>query len=209
MLTQGRDVFLWIPTEGPKRDCALIQGAVLEVNPQSFVAQFLDPITPAVGTKVFAHAEVGRKFMQQAATVQAVLEADANPVIAFTRDSEPISADERHAFRVSLVAACLPAQVDEDDECLLLDVSATGFGVSSTTPFKLGDVVKVQLAYNGEGCAGLARIQSARPLYGSKFRYGLHALEAPRGQAANDLQAGLARISASVQREQLRRLARA
>jgi hypothetical protein len=51
-------------------------------------------------------------------------------------------------------------------------------------------------------------MQSIRILKDGRTRYGFHALEARTGSRDN-LQKGLGQISAAVQREQLRRLARA
>lgn len=212
MLMQGRDVFIWVPDpQKESRDRILIQGLVVECNAGAFVAQFDEPLAAGVGANVFAHAEVNRKFLQQAATVQAILPSQEGekPLIAFARTGEPISAEGRGAFRVSVAAANIPARVSGDGQCQLVDVSATGFGVYSATAFNVGDTLEVELEYTDIACAGKARVQCIKETGGSRKRYGFHAVEAPRGHGKNGLQSGLGQIAAAIQRDQLRRLARA
>jgi hypothetical protein len=160
---------------------------------------------------VLAHAELNQKFLRQAASVQAILPGAAGekPLVAFTLTGEPVSADGRSAFRVSIVAANVPATVGQDDQCQLVNVSATGFGVYSKSAFAVGGIVEVELTYNNLTCAGKARVQSASETRWGTMRYGLHAVEAPRGHGKNGLQTGLGQIAAAIQRDQLRRMARA
>lgn len=207
MLSQGKDVFILLP--GEKRERVLHQGTVTECSEASFVAEFGEVLDLTVGVELLAHAEVNRKFMQQGATVQAVLSASPKTIIAFTRTGQPIAADSRQSYRVSLAAHNLPAKINNDQRCQLIDVSATGFGVVSTTELSIGETVTATVGYNGVTATGEARIQSARDFGGGKFRYGLHAVEAQRGKPKSELQVALMKISLEVQRDQLRRMARA
>ncbi len=206
MLTSGGDVFVLIPDGSEHR--VLHKGTVTECSPTAFVAHFEEQLTPEPGTAVFAHAEVNRRFMQQGASVTAVLESEPGTTLAFELSGQPISADSRHAFRVSVAAACLLCAVAEDAKCVLLDVSATGFGVSSRSKFVLGENLRATLNWKGKQYSGPARIQSVRETGGSSVRYGLHAVEGA-GRKPTELQRGLGEITAAAQRDQLRRLARA
>lgn len=206
MLSQGKDVFILMP--GEKRERVLHQGTVTECSEASFVAEFGEVLNLAVGVELLAHAEVNRKFMQQGATVQAVLSSSPKTIVAFVRTGQPIAADSRQSYRVSLAAHNLPAKINDDQRCQLIDVSATGFGVVSATKWSIGETVTATVGYNGITATGEARVQSARE-FGGKFRYGLHAVEAQRGKAKSELQVALMKISLEVQRDQLRRMARA
>lgn len=206
MLNQGKDVFILMP--GEKLERVLHQGTVTECSEASFVAEFGEVLNLAVGVELLAHAEVSRKFMQQGATVQAVLSSSPKTIVAFIRTGQPIAADSRQSYRVSLAAHNLPAKINDDQRCQLIDVSATGFGVVSETKWSIGESVTATVSYNGITATGEARVQSARE-FGGKFRYGLHAVEVQRGKAKSELQVALMKISLEVQRDQLRRMARA
>ncbi|MCE9588973.1 MAG: hypothetical protein K8S99_00430 [Planctomycetes bacterium] len=207
MLTTGKDVYILLPGESTER--VLHQGTVTECSAEAFVAEFGEVLEVEVGTTLLTHAEFNRKFMQQGATVQAILAPSPKTIIAFRRDGQPINADTRSSYRVSLAAHNLPARINDDQLCRLLDVSATGFGVVSKTQWNVGDVVTATVGYNGITGIGEARVQSVRDAGAGRFRYGLHAVEARQGRSRSDLQIGLMKISLEVQRDQLRRMARA
>jgi len=206
MFTPGRPVYLLKPNTSER---VLVAGIATQVSAEQLVAEFAESISLQPTTNVFLYAELNRRFMQQPARVQAMLQAHPQPIIAFIPTGQPISAESRNTYRVSLAAVDVPARVAKDSKCTVLDVSATGFGVASHSTFKVGDTVNVSISYQGQSCSGEARIQSARNMGPDRFRYGLHAIEAPRGRPKNPLQSELGRICAAAQREQLRRLARA
>lgn len=83
-----------------------------------------------------------------------------------------------------------------------------GLGVETDVPLEVGDVVRVELDHGGQRCGGMARVQGVREGVAGKHRCGLHAVEAQRGAAKSELQKALEQLSATVQREQLRRMAR-
>lgn len=205
MFNAGTEVFLLLPTQTKER--ILQPGIVTDRTAEGFVAELQSAQPPEIGATLLAHCEVNRKFMQQGATVTAVLASEPRPVVAFTLTGEAISADSRASFRVSLAAANLPATIDKDTNCQLLDVSATGFGVFSRSALQPGQTVTATIAYGGQSFSGAARVQSIRETAPGTYRYGLHAIEAKPGAAKNPLQKGLVQISAQVQRDQLRRRA--
>ncbi|MBI1336936.1 MAG: hypothetical protein GC164_08240 [Phycisphaera sp.] len=208
MLVKDQNVFILLESDSSQR--ILRQGVVIECNDESFTAQFTETLALQVGQSVLAHAEVNRRFMQQGATVTALLEDPNNLTIVFNRVGEPISAESRNAFRVSVAAANLTAVVADDKSARLLDVSATGFGVVSSEKLKVGQMLEATLSYNGQSYTGPARVQCVKDYSPTQYRYGLHAVEERRfGKKNADLTKGLATISSAVQREQLNRLARA
>jgi hypothetical protein len=65
--------------------------------------------------------------------------------------------------------------------------------------------VPATLRHEGRPYRGKARIQSIRELSGDRYRYGVHSIQDKA--SGGDLRKGQQLISASVEREQLRRLA--
>ena len=206
MFTAQGDFFVLLPTTSKHR--ILHPGTVVECSATSVVGKLKEPLTLEPGTQVLLLAELNRKFMQQGASVHAVLDAGAEPTVGFALEGQPISAEGRSAYRVSLAASNLACTFGADKQAILLDVSPSGFAVSSSLKLNVADTVRVSLNYGGQSFGGQARVQSVRDLGGSKARYGLHAIEAGRGQK-NDLQRGLGSVTAAAQRDQLRRRARA
>ena len=143
--------------------------------------------------------------MQQPARIEAVLQSEPRTVFGFETTGELVSAEARQCYRVSTVMASLTAVV-ADEECPLLDVSASGFAILSTAQHKMGKVVTVVLHYKGTKYTGQARIQSIREMPDGRIRYGFNAQDSKR--AGGDLHKGQRQITMDVQREQLRRFAR-
>ena len=89
----------------------------------------------------------------------------------------------------------------------MVDVSATGFAVIAGKQYKACDIVEATIRFETETFSGRGRIESIRELSAGRFRYGLHCVD---GTATDEtLRKGLPQISAAVQRQHLRRLARA
>jgi hypothetical protein len=164
---------------------------------------------------VFLFFEQQREFMQQPATVVAIHPsttagcddaetADERPVFEIRTLGEPVSAESRQCYRVSTVISDRTVSVGERTDCTLLDVSATGFSVSSAQQLQVGDVVPATLSEDGRQWTGNVCIQSARELQPGLWRYGLHCGDGKPDEG--DLCKGLRYISMAAQRAQLRRL---
>jgi hypothetical protein len=201
MLNAGSVMYLWIPDESGER--ILHSGKVIESDAETFVAEFEEPLAPPVGADVNAYGEVNGKFHQQGAAVTAIRRPLPNPVIAFKRVGKPVSAENRGSYRVCVATWGIYARIGPEDKCLVVDVSPEGFGVITQEPCKLGALVEVSLSYEGETITGRARCQTARLRSDGRGRYGFLSLEENR-----DMRKTLERITAAVQRMQLRRLAR-
>lgn len=204
MLTPGIGFFIQIP--GKTKERILHAATVLEIRDGTYTAEIEeDHLVLEAGQDILVYCEVQHRFMQQPARIEAILQTDPHQVIGFETTGEPISAEARECYRVSTVMANLTAIVI-DESCPLLDVSASGFAVLSTTRHKMGRVVNVAVRYGDEQYQGEARIQSIREMPDGRIRYGLNALE-DRGVDAN-LQKGQREITMDIQRQQLKRLAR-
>ena len=90
-------------------------------------------------------------------------------------------------------------------QCVLTDVSATGFSVLSPESLTAGKTVAIEVEFEAKKYKGSARVQSVKALPSGKTRYGLLCTGAPG--SSDNLGQGLQRISAAIQRQHLRRAA--
>jgi hypothetical protein len=199
MLVVGDAIFLLIPSAANKR--VLHPGTVTESDATSFAVKFEDPIAPAVGTELNAFCEVHGKFFQQGASVVEIREPGNNPVIAFNRSGEPVSAENRQTFRVSIAAATIVVRLEKERNCQLMDVSLEGFAVLAEKKYDLGSLVTCNFTYEGIAVTAKVRVQTMQVRRDGKIRYGLHV---PKVNA--EARKALQQISSAAQRAQLRRL---
>lgn len=157
------------------------------------------------GQEILVYYERSREFMQQAARIDTVDEADPNLIITLTTSGEPVSAESRQHYRVSAIMLGLSAQFGPESCCAVLDVSATGFSVIAAEQYSIGTLVNTSIEHEGQTCIGNVSVQSIRPLDKGWIRYGLHCADAKK--SGDNLAKGLQQLSIKVQREQLRRLA--
>ena len=202
MLGVGTTMFLLIPNASNKR--VLYPGKVTESDGLQFVSEFDESITarlPAAGTEMIAYGEMRGKFYQQGATVVELRAGEAKPVIVFARSGDPVSAEQRQTFRVSVALSGIVAKVGDEHGCQVVDLSPEGFGVISSKELKLGSLINVSMALDGQAIANAARVQTAVKRPDGTYRYGL--LIANRKDPARRI---LEQASSAMQRLQLRRL---
>lgn len=200
MLTIGQTMYLLIPTSNNQR--VLHEGKVVESDARSFVAEFASLPVPAVGTDLNAFCEMHGKFFQQGARVREIRTATDPVVIAFDRAGQPISAESRGVFRVCTVTAGIIAQIGDELNCPVVDLSGEGFAIVARGTYALGSVVPVVLAYETSILPCQARVQTMRKRPDGKLRYGFLA-----PQDEKDTRRRLQQMAAAVQRTQLQRLA--
>jgi hypothetical protein len=198
MLRVGNPVFLLIPSPSKKR--ILHPGEVIESDSVSFVGKFEDALTPAVDSDVNAFCEVNGKFFQQGAIVSEFRPEQTN-VIAFRRNGEPVSAEARQTYRVSVINADFSAKVSTCPASHVLDISPEGFSAILRDRLNLGAVVNISLIAEGKSVITQARVQTLKERSEKEFRYGFLI---PRANIAarNAFQS----LSAQMQRLQLKRL---
>jgi PilZ domain len=198
MLSVGNAMYLLIPSPSKKR--VLHPGKVIESDATSFAAEFEESIAPPVGGDVNAFCEVRGKFFQQGAVVSEI--RTNNPcVIVFRRNGEPVSAESRQTYRVSLVTSEFVVDVDKESGCRVLDISPEGFAAFTSRKLSLGSMVKIRLTGEGETFEASARVQTVQERGAGKFRYGFLV---PQNNAA--ARKKMQQISIEMQRMQLKRL---
>ena len=205
MLTVGNDVFLQLT--GDSEDRTLHPSSVVEVTGNVFTAELEeDDLAPEAGQEILIYYNLRREFVNQSARIDTVLETEPDEngqskvLVGIERTGEPVSAEARQSYRVSTVLAELAVSFGGCDDCPVMDVSPTGFGVISPEKYRVGRIVMVTFQYENLQHTGHVCIQSMRPQRGGRFRYGVHCV-------SREFQAVTQKISMALQRQQLRRLA--
>jgi hypothetical protein len=155
--------------------------------------------------EVLIYFEKKRKFMQQPARVEALLEGEQGNVAILKTLGEPVSAESRQCYRVSTVLSKLTTTFDGVEGCSLRDVSVTGFAVISSKKYKTGQIIDAELRFEGKRYTGKTSVQSVTEMPEGQFRYGVNCVKT--AASPQSLSKGVQQISMSVQRQQLNRLA--
>ena len=204
MLASDTKVFLNLPRGSRKH--ILHPATVKEPGEHGHTAELQEPdVALEAGQHIFVYYELERKFVKQAARIDAVMQTDPTLVVGFQITGEIASAESREWYRVSTRIASLTMDFGDEAGCPLLDVSSVGLAVEATERYEIGHVVPATLRYEGRQYRGQARIQSIRELGGDRYRYGVHSIE--DRASGGDLRKGQQLISAALEREQLRRRA--
>ncbi len=204
MLEPGMKMFLNFPNESKK--LILHPGTIKEAGACGYTAELEESgLAVEAGQDVFVYYELDRKFVKQAAHIDAAMKDAPSLAIGFQLTGDIVSAESREWFRVSTALRDLTAEFGPESSCRLLDVSSVGFAVEATERYEIGNTLPVTLHFQGKHFTGKARVQSVLELHGDRFRYGVHSLADK--SSGGDLCKGQQQISAAVEREQLRRLA--
>ncbi|MHC4428161.1 MAG: hypothetical protein ACYS0D_06100 [Planctomycetota bacterium] len=203
MIASETKIFLHLP--GESRKPILHPATVKEPGEHGQTAELEESdVALEAGQDIFVFYEIERKFVKQAARIDAVMQTDPTLIVGFQITGEIVAAESREWFRVSTGTASLTMDFGDESGCPLLDVSSVGFAVEASERYEIGQVVPATLRHESKEYHGQARIQSIRELGDDRYRYGVHSIEdkASRG----DLRKGQQLISAALEREQLRRL---
>lgn len=158
-----------------------------------------------VGQELLIYFEQRRQFVQQPARVEALLDSEPGRFVVLKTTGEPVSAESRQCYRISTVLSDLTVTFDGEEGCSLRDVSVTGFAVVSPKQYKTGQVLDVELLFEGKRYTGQACIQSMTQMPDGQTRYGVNCVKAAASPLS--LSKGVQQVSMSVQRQQLSRLA--
>ena len=209
MLSIDTKFFLNFPEESSQR--ILHPATVVEVDQDIYLSELEEKdLSLDEAQNIVVYYDIRGQFMQQPGAVleySPAEDADEPDRVSLTTSGKPVSAESRQCFRVATVLADLTVDIDRDDHCSMTDVSMTGLSFISDNQYEAGRIVTVRLAHDQDSFEGSACVQSIKLLASGKTRYGLYCVE----DRANvgDLQKGLNQISVAVQREHLKRLARA
>ena len=204
--TPGTGCFVQVPDESSQR---ILQSAVVQdYKEKTYTAELReDAAMLESGQDIFVYYEFKNEFMRQPARIDVIADTPSGCTFSFQFTGDAVSAERRKCYRVSTVMAAITATFGDEENCAVLDVSATGLAVLGANQRKIGHVVETIVSCGDENFSGQGRIESIRESNCGRFRYGLHCVDARPGREA--LRIGLQKISAVVQREHLRRLSRA
>lgn len=200
MLNSGQGMYLLVAATSEKRD--LYPGKVVVSTRESFTVEFDTPLALPIGFETLAFCSVRGKFFQQGATLTEVRTDSSTPAYVFRRESEPVSAEQRQTYRLSIALSGIQAQIGLQEKCQVVDFSPEGLGAIGSPGFSIGSVQKVSLTHGEFTIDADARVQTIKVMANGKVRYGLLV---PRSNIA--ARGALEKLSASFQRVQLRRLA--
>ncbi len=204
MLKPGMKMFLSLPNESKR--LILHPGTTKEAGEHRYTVELEESdLAVEAGQDVFVYYELDRKFVKQAARIEAAMKNALALTIGFQITGDIVSAECREWFRVSTALNDLTADFGPESNCRLLDVSSVGFAVEATECYEIGNTLPATLYFQGKHFTGKVRVQSVHELHGGRFRYGLHSFADK--SSGGDLCKGQQQISAAVEREQLRRLA--
>ena len=193
-------MLLMIPSASNKR--VLHPGIVLESAAPHVICQLEEVISPEPGSNLIAFGLLKDQFHQQAVRVVAYRPTPKSPIIELLCTGDPVSAEQRQVYRVSAASLDVRAKVGKEPSCLVVDISAEGFGAIVATEHQLGSIVQVLFSVDEHTMNAAVRVQTVRQRGDGKYRCGF--LVAEKGNPARK---ALNSMSLAMQRRQLRRMA--
>ncbi len=202
-LKKGSRVFLRF--DSPSRGRLLQSGIVREIKDGGWTLAF-ETRHHAVktGEEKLVYFSRARDFVQQPVRVEAQ-SSDGPPfVLTLKSIGDAVSVGTREEDRVSTSGTGLMATLEDEDGCLIQDVSLSGLAVISTWKYPVGRCLEIAIRYGNEEYVGQVEIRCANALDSGKTRYGL--LGVFDTAAGRDLQNGLTRMTLEIQQQQLKRI---
>ncbi|MEE9129217.1 MAG: PilZ domain-containing protein [Phycisphaerales bacterium] len=203
--TPGTGCFVQVPDESSQRilHSAVVQGFATS----AYSAELQEDAAPLEsGQDIFVYYESSGKFARQPARIVVIVDTPSGCTFTFQFTGDAESGETRQCYRVSTIMAAVTATLGDEENCPVVDVSATGFAVIAAEQYMATDIVEATIRFEGETFSGQGRIESVQELSAGRIRYGLHCVD---GKATSEtLGKGLQQISATVQRQHLRRLSR-
>jgi len=207
MLKKDGIVFVRIPlTEEKPNQRSLRPGLVIRADEETCEILLSEPIEIKgleESPDGYVHFDKDRKFVQQSVRITRV-ENETSPLFAVQFQGTPVSAELRQCYRVTCIGSNIKIAVGTEIDCELVDLSATGIAFYSRKEYRVGQLLKLMLVYQGTVYNGHGTIQSTRRMQPKTWRYGVHCTD--RGQ--DTLARSLASINFAIQAEQRRRLSR-
>lgn len=187
--------------QDPTSETRLLRSArVIDASLGTFSIEFSSHVIELEeGDELIAFFLGSNQFMQQIVKVVELIEDDGQHFVDLEYIGEPVSAETREFYRATVLSADIAAELGEERDLTVQDVSSTGFAVVSANEFSIGTVLDVAINFEGDLYSGTASVQSIRAFSSKRIRYGMRALE------GGDLADGLHQICMTVQRRQLKR----
>jgi len=202
-LKEGSRVFLRF--DSPSRGRLLESGVVHEIREGGLTLAFeARHHAVEIGEEKLVYYNRARKFVQQPVLVEAQSSGGPPFVLSVKSIGDTVSVGTREQDRVSTSGIDLTATLEDEDRCLIEDVSLAGLAVVSNRKYHSGRCLEIAIHYRDEEYVGQVEVQCVHPLAGGNTRYGLLGVfdtEAGRG-----LQNGLTRMTLEIQQQHLKRI---
>jgi hypothetical protein len=201
-LKEGSRAFLRF--DSPSRGRLLQLGIVDEVRDSGWVLAFENRYGAVeTGDEKLVYYDRGREFLQQLVLVEAQ-SSDGPPFVLSVKPiGGAVPAGTREEDRVSTRGVGLTATLEDEESCLIQDVSLSGLAIISTKKYHIGRCLEIAIRYEDEEYVGPMEIQNFNALDGGEARYGfLGVFDTAEGK---NLQNGLTRMTLGIQQQRLRR----
>ncbi len=201
-LKEGSRIFLRF--DSPSRGRLLESGVVQEIREGGLTLAFeTRHHAVEIGEEKLVYYNRARKFVQQPVLVEAQ-SSDGPPFVLSVKPiGDTVSVGTREQDRVSTRGTDLTATLEDEDSCLIQDVSLSGLSIISTKKYHIGRCLEIAIRYEDEEYVGPVEIQYANALDGGEARYGfLGVFDTAEGK---NLQNGLTRMTLGIQQQRLRR----
>ena len=203
MLKEGSRVFLRF--DSPSRGRLLRPGIVQEIREGGLTLAF-DARHHAVeiGEEKLVYYNRARDFVQQPVLVEAQSSGGPPFVLSVKPIGDAVSEATREEDRVSTSDTGLTATLEDEDSCLIQDVSLSGLAVISNRKYHSGRCLEIAIRYGDEEYVGHVEIRDTSALDSGKTRYGmLGVFDTAEGE---NLQNGLTRMTLDIQQQRLKRI---
>ncbi|MCH8890222.1 MAG: PilZ domain-containing protein [Myxococcales bacterium] len=156
------------------------------------------------GEEKLVYYDRARNFVQQPVLVEAQSSEGPPFVLTLKSIGDAVSVETRKEDRVSTSGTGLTATLEDEDGCLIQNVSLSGLAVISTRKYHVGRCLEIAIRYGDEEYVGPVEIRCVNALDGGKTRYGLLGVfDTAEGR---DLQNGLTRMTLEIQQQHLKRI---
>jgi hypothetical protein len=202
-LREGNRVFLRF--DSPSRGRLLQSGIVQEIREDGLTLAFeVRHLAVETGEEKVVYYNKAREFVQQSVRIEAQSSGGPPFVLSVKPIGDAVSVGTREEDRVSTSGAGLTATLEDEDDCLIQDVSLSGLAVVSNRKYHIGRCLEVAIPYADEEYVGQMEVQCAHLLDEGKTRYGL--LGVFDTEAGRNLQNGLTRMTLEIQQQHLKRI---
>jgi len=202
-LKEGNRIFLRF--DSPSRGRLLQPGIVQEIREGGLTLAFeARHLAVATGEEKLVYYNKARDFIQQPVLVEAQ-SSDGPPFVLSVKSvGVAVSVGTRDEDRVSASGSGLTAALEDENGCLIQDVSLSGLAVISNRKYPIGRCLEVAICYGDDEFVGQVEVQCAQPLDAGETRYGLLGVfDTDEGRG---LANGLTRMTLDLQQQHLKRI---
>jgi hypothetical protein len=200
-LKEGSRVFLHF--DSPSRGRVLQLGVIHEMRDAGWTLAFeVRHRAVETGEEKLVYYNLGRKFIQQLVLVEAQSSGGPPFILTLKPIGDPIPVETRQEDRISTIGTGLTATLEDEDGCLVHDVSLSGLAAIATQKYPIGRCVEIAIPFGDEEYVGQVEIRCINPLDNGKVRYGLLGVfDTTEGRS---LQNGLTRMTLEIQQQRLK-----